>query len=249
MSATQGTETRAASRASADPLTLPGSSAARTYPRSPSRGRPQPQRRESLAAWALLAPALLALIVLRIYPVATAAIDSFSGSRGPTFANYLFLFHSPDFLQSFKTTILFNLIVNPFQIIVALALAVLLTRRMPGRSIWRCPYFPPVAMPLAVTAAVWDQLLAQSGLANGILSLFGIPAQGFFTSYHEALPSIIILASWIGCGIWMVFLIAGIQDIPVGYYDAALVDGAGPIQSFWHVTLPLLRDGRLHLCS
>jgi multiple sugar transport system permease protein len=189
----------------------------------------------------LLAPALLALIVLRLYPVGTAVIDSFKGPHGPTLANYTFLFHSPDFLQSAEITIIFNLIVNPFQLIVALALAVLLTRKTPGRSIWRAMIFAPVAMPLSVTAAVWNELLADHGLANGMLTAIGIPAQGFFTSYHEALASIVILASWIGCGIWMVFLIAGIQDIPRVYYDAALTDGAGPFQSFRHVTLPLLR--------
>jgi multiple sugar transport system permease protein len=98
-----------------------------------------------------------------------------------------------------------------------------------------------VAMPLPVSAVVWNQLLAQNGFVNGILTALDLPAQGFLTSQNEALASIVILASWIGCGIWMVFLIAGVQDIPPTLYDAALVDGAGQFQSFRHITLPLLR--------
>jgi multiple sugar transport system permease protein len=200
------------------------------------------RRREPIQAWMLVGPALLALVFLRIYPIGTALIDSFEGPHGGfTLSNYTYLFGSPDFLQSFKITLIFNAVVNPFQLMVALALAILLTRKVPGRSIWRTLIFAPVAMPLPVSAVVWNQLLAQNGFVNGILTALDLPAQGFLTSQNEALASIVILASWIGCGIWMVFLIAGVQDIPPTLYDAALVDGAGQFQSFRHITLPLLR--------
>jgi len=184
---------------------------------------------------------LVALVALRFYPVVTTIKDSFEGAKGLTLFNYRFLFDDPQFRHSLFITLLFNVIVNPFQILVALALAVLLTRPLPARNFLRAIIFAPVAMPISVSAVVWGQLFAQNGAVNGLFKLLGIPAQGFITSQHEALLSIIILASWIGVGFWMVFLIAGLNEIPTTLYDAAAVDGAGPFQRFWFVALPLLR--------
>ncbi len=198
-------------------------------------------RVETATAWLYLVPILVAVIVLRLYPVGTAIKDSFAGPHGATFANYSFLFSDPQFQHSLLITLIFNAIVNPFQILIALGLAVLLTRKLPGRNILRALIFAPVAMPIPVSAVVWGQLFAQDGAANGFLKLLGIPAQGFIASQSEALVSIVILATWIGVGFWMVFLIAGLNEIPTALYDAASVDGAGPLRRFWYVALPLLR--------
>jgi multiple sugar transport system permease protein len=208
---------------------------------SGGQGRAFYRRLESAQAWLLLLPILAALILLRIYPVIDAVVDSFKGPHGYGFANYTFLFGQSLFRQSLLTTLIFNAIVNPFQILVALGLAMLMTRKVPLRALWRALIFAPVAMPMPVDAVVWSQILGQKGPANGLLKALGIPPQGFFTSGREALLSIVILASWIGVGLWMVFLIAGIQEIPTTLYDAASVDGAGPFRRFWSVTLPLLR--------
>jgi multiple sugar transport system permease protein len=214
---------------------------------APGRRRFRPPRvasrryQDAWQAWVLLLPVLAALTLLRIYPVIDAVINSFKGPHGYGFANYIFLFDLSQFRQSLLVTLIFNVIVNPFQIIVALALAMLLTRKIPLRALWRALIFAPVAMPMPVTAVIWNQLLGQNGAVNGILHALGIPQQGFLTSQHEALASLIILASWIGVGFWMVFLIAGIQEIPTTLYDAAAVDGAGAFKRFWTITLPLLR--------
>jgi multiple sugar transport system permease protein len=189
----------------------------------------------------MLAPVLAALVVLRLYPIALALKDSFEGPHGASLANYRFIFSSSQFLHSLLVTLIFNVIVNPFQLAVALGLAVLLTRRVPGRNLWRALIFAPVAMPMPVSAVIWNEIFAQNGAANGLLKLLGLPAQGFLTSQHQALGSIIILASWIGVGYWMIFLIAGLQDIPTALYDAAAMDGTSVWQRFRYVTLPMLR--------
>ena len=198
-------------------------------------------RREGRDAFVFLIPIFAAVIVLRFFPVVTAVKDSFESPHGLTLENYRFLFGDPGFLHSLLITLIFNAIVNPFQILVALALAVLLTRGLPGRSIFRTLIFVPVAMPISVSAVVWGQLFARSGAVNGLFNLVGIPPQGFLTSQSEALISIVILASWIGCGFWMIFLIAGLNEIPTTLYDAAQVDGAGPWRRFWYIAVPLLR--------
>jgi multiple sugar transport system permease protein len=211
------------------------------HPRLSSNKVRAGRRKEGRDAFVFLIPIFAAVIVLRFFPVVTAIKDSFEGPHGATLENYKFLFGDPGFLHSLLITLIFNAIVNPFQILVALALAVLLTRRLPGRSIFRTLIFVPVAMPISVSAVVWGQLFARSGAVNGLFNLVGIPPQGFLTSQSEALISIVILASWIGCGFWMIFLIAGLNEIPTALYDAAQVDGAGPWRRFWYVAVPLLR--------
>ncbi|WP_284292258.1 carbohydrate ABC transporter permease [Luteimicrobium album] len=88
---------------------------------------------------------------------------------------------------------------------------------------------------------MWGLALRPDGPVNGVLDLFGLPAQPWFTSPHQVVLSMIILASWIGIGYWMMFLIAGLNDVPPVYYEAARLDGAGPIRQFFSVTIPMLR--------
>ncbi|MFB7533958.1 carbohydrate ABC transporter permease [Streptomyces sp. NPDC056178] len=84
-------------------------------------------------------------------------------------------------------------------------------------------------------------LYRPEGPLNAVLGTLGIPPQPFLTSSQQALFAVIVLMSWVGVGYWMMFLIAGLQDIPQECYDAAAVDGATAWQRFVHVTLPLLR--------
>ena len=151
------------------------------------------------------------------------------------------MFASASFWNSITQTLIFNVLVNPFQIIVALALAVLLTRNIPGRGVWRTMIFLPAAVPLAGSTIIWGIALRPDGPVNGLLALVGIPSQPWFTSPYQVILALIVMASWIGIGYWMMFLIAGLNDIPPVYYEAATVDGAGPIRTFFSVTLPMLR--------
>ena len=148
---------------------------------------------------------------------------------------------SESFRQSLATTLLFGLIVNPLQILLALALAVLLTQRLPGNQVWRTLIFLPVAVPLLVSAVVWGIAFRPDGPINALLGAIGFAPQPFLTSPRQALLSIVILASWVGVGYWMMFLIAGLQDIPPDYTEAAAIDGAGWWGAFVQITLPLLR--------
>lgn len=89
---------------------------------------------------------------------------------------------------------------------------------------------------------VWNVIFRpDDGVGNSILAVFGLPPQPFLTSPDQALPSIIVLLSWIGVGYWMLFLIAGINEIPSELYEAAQIDGASAVRQFFSITLPLLR--------
>lgn len=204
---------------------------------------------EGLVALLFLAPALVALVLFRLVPAASAVITSLKSPLvlagvSSSFAgldNYKALIASPDFLNSVKTTLLFVGIVVPLQTAVALALALLLTRDIPGAKAWRLFLFLPFSVPLGISPLIWGVAMRPDGPMNAVLTAIGFEPQRFFTSASQALPSIMIVVSWIGVGYWMVFLIAGLQDIPNTYLEAAAIDGAGPLRTFFHVVLPLMR--------
>jgi ABC-type sugar transport system permease subunit len=207
-------------------------------------------RREWWVPYAFLAPALLGLLVFKLVPIGYALKQSVYGA---TFAfgasvsfvgltQYQQLFSDPTFSHALLVTVIFNAIINPLQTALALALALLVNRRFRGIGFFRSLYFIPVGISLAVASVVWGILLdPELGLVNSVLRSIGLPGQPFLTSPAQALGSIILIASWIGVPYWMIFFLAGLQDIPRTLYESASIDGAGRWQAFWRITLPLLR--------
>ena len=207
------------------------------------------QSKEVLWALVFLAPALVTIFALRIAPTFGALVASMhtgfpGGIREATFswfANYQDLFTNPAFLDTIVRTIIFNLIINPLQVGIALLIAVVMTRKIPARGLWRTLVFIPATVPIVGSSIAWGVALRPEGPVNGIIEALGGTAQPFFTSPDQALASIILVASWIGIGYWMIFLISGLEAVPEEYYEAARIDRAGPIRSFFSVTLPLLK--------
>jgi multiple sugar transport system permease protein len=209
---------------------------------------PVNRRGQGLIALAFLTPALLCLAVLRIVPAGSALVESFysesllRGGRVFTgLSNYTDLFSNQDFRKSVGVTLLFTVLVNPIQVVVAFLLAVLFTQKAAGARLWRTLVILPIATPPAVSAVIWSVIYRPDGLANGFLGRLGLPAQPFLTSPSQVLGSLIVLLSWIGVGYWMLFLIAGIQEIPEEIREAAVLDGAGAWRRLISVTLPLVR--------
>ena len=198
-------------------------------------------------ALTFLLPALLAAVLLRLWPTVRAVWDSLRSTAlgvEPTHwvgaEQFRALLDDPAFLNSLKITLLFGIIVNPLQIAVALALAVIFNERIRGVGLMRTLVFLPVAIPQSVSAVIWAVAFRPDGPLNGVLARLGIAPQGFLTSPGQALASIIVVVSWIGVGYWMMFLVAGLKEIDPTLYEAAALDGAGPWARFRHVTLPQL---------
>jgi len=194
-------------------------------------------------ALVFLLPAIISVVVLRLWPAALALHQSLLAPRATSYslANYHYIFTDPVFLNSVWVTVLFSVIVNPLQIALALGLAILLNNKLPMTGFWRTAILLPVAIPQSVSAVVWAVAYRPDGLLNSILEFVGIGPQRFVTSPDQALASIILVVSWIGLGYWMTMLIAGLQDIPKSLYEAATIDGANGWQKFRYVTLPQLR--------
>jgi multiple sugar transport system permease protein len=118
---------------------------------------------------------------------------------------------------------------------------VLFVQRIPLVGAWRTLVFVPVTVPIVGSCIAWGAALNPNGPINALLSALGGNPQPFLTSPDQALACIIVLASWIGIGYWMLFLISGLQAIPEDLYDAAKIDRAGPFRTFFHITIPMLR--------
>lgn len=201
------------------------------------------RRSDLLAALAFLTPALIAVFVLRLIPVVFAGEMAFSSRNSAfTLATFQRVFDDPVFWGSLKTTLLFGLIINPVQIGLALALAVLMTRKIPMVGLWRTFILLPVAIPQVVSAVVWQVMLRPDGPLNGIAVQLGLTPIPWLISPRYALWSVIIVCSWVGVGYWMTFLVAGIHEISPSLYEAAEVDGANGWQQFWNITLPGIKN-------
>ena len=158
------------------------------------------------------------------------------------FENYQYLFNDPLFWQSVKITTILTIIINPLQISISLGLALLLMRKTKYIRIIRSIYLLPIGIALPIATIIWGFMLdPYDGFINGFLGVFGIAPQPFLVSENQALWSIMLIATWKGVAYWMLFLLAGLEDIPNQYYEAAKIDGANSYQKFLYVTLPLLR--------
>lgn len=225
----------------------PASAGATTRPSPGGRRRGGGRLRDLPIALTFLAPAVLAAVLLRLWPMVRALWDSLHSTAlgvEPTtwvgLDQFRSLFDDPGFRNSLKVTALFGIIVNPLQILVALALAVLFNERIRGVGLMRTLVFLPVAIPQSVSAVIWAVAFRPDGPLNGTLELFGLGGLRYITSPSQALPSIMLVVSWIGVGYWMMFLIAGLKEIDPNLYDAAELDGAGRWARFRHITVPQL---------
>lgn len=195
---------------------------------------------------ALLAPALIGLVVFRLYPVGLAMSDSlFNMVRGQEIFvgldNYLSLLSDRTFWKSMQVTLWFNLLINPIQIALAFGLALLYVQNFKGVTLYRVLFLIPIGVSLPTAVIIWRIMLTQDGLVNGLVGIAGLPAQPWLTSESLALYSIIAIATWKGISYWMIFIIGGLQTISPEIYDAARIDGVKPWQRLLFITIPLLR--------
>jgi multiple sugar transport system permease protein len=194
-------------------------------------------------------PVLVGLSAFKLYPILLAVTTSFytrSFSLGVMefvgLANFIDLFSDTFFLDALKVTLKFNLLVNPIQVVMAILLAVLANQALHGINGFRTLFYIPAAVAVPIASVMWGLLLnPNNGFVNSLLALIGIPAQPFLVDENQALYSIILIASWIGISYWMIFILAALQELPPQISEAARIDGASPIQNFFHITLPMLK--------
>ena len=204
----------------------------------PKRRRPRPG---GAVAMVFLAPALATLVLTRLAPAVDTFIASLRDGGAWSLANYAEL-GATTFREAVVTTVVFNAIINPAQVLVSYALAVVLSQRLPAVGLWRTLIFLPMAVPPAVSTVVWGIWFRPGdGIINSLLGVVGLPDQPFLTSPGQALYVIMVIASWIGVGYWMMFLIAGIKNVPREMVEAAAIDGAGWLRRLITIVTPMIR--------
>lgn len=206
----------------------------------------QPPQREALAAWLLLAPALVLLGIFVVWPIAYLVGLSFtegsftrSGLRWVGVLNYRRLLVDPDFHQVVWNTVYFTVATVIPSLVVPLGLAVLL-KQIPLRGLLRTAYFIPSVTSLVAVGLGFRWLFQNDGPVNQLLSPIGIQVP-WLNSTVWAMPVLILLSTWKQLGFNLVVFLAGLQTIPKSRYEAAELDGAGSWQLFWFITLPGLR--------
>ena len=203
--------------------------------------------RQNLTGYLFIAPWLLGFLVFTLGGFASSLYLSFTRwnivtpPRWVGFANYDALLHrDPLFWTSLGVTLRYALVAVPLGVVGGVALALLLNCNVRGVAVYRTVLFLPSIVPAVASSVVFAWLLnPQIGLVNVILRSFGIVGPAWLADTKWALPSLIALALW-GVGGSMVIYLAGLKDIPVGLYEAATLDGAGPWHRMRRITLPML---------
>ena len=146
--------------------------------------------------------------------------------------------------NAIKNTAVFVIGVVPLQIGLALFLALFVNRPGIGSKIFKVCFFAPVVISLSITAFLWEQILApgEGGLLNAMLGIFGVPPHDWLRDPRTAMPCIIILSAWQGCGYQMLIFLSGLSNIRKDLYEAASLDGANWWHKFWNVTWVGLRS-------
>ena len=156
--------------------------------------------------------------------------------------NYRQMLLDRRFRMSFRNTWLFSLGVVPAGVAISLGLALMLDMNLRFRAAFRAVVFIPVILPMVVVAMVWGFLFsAYGGVFNQMLEWLGYPPVRWLSLPSTAMDAIVVTSLWKSVGFNMVVFLAGLQAIPREYHEAAAVDGAGALQRFWCITLPLLK--------
>lgn len=212
--------------------------------RSRSRSR---RRRETLAAYAFLAPDLIGLLVFVVVPmllslgVSLFEVDGFGNYTFVGLDNFRLMADDPTLWLSVRVTVTYVVTFVPLAFVVSLGLAMLVRGRFRGVGWVRTAFFLPNVISLVVVGLLWQFLLVEKrGVAATVLSPLGLGDLSLLGSPTLALGTYVLISVWFMMGYQMLIFLAGLKDIPAEYEDAARIDGASAWQRFRHIIWPLL---------
>ncbi|MFJ4525200.1 carbohydrate ABC transporter permease [Streptomyces sp. NPDC088810] len=220
-------------------------------------GRTRRGRRQSVVAYLFLAPALLFFAVFLVLPLGFALLLSMSrwtgfdlggiDPVGPDNFTALFAAGSTFLTPVLTNTLLFALGTVALALAGSLLVATCIDR-LRFQGLWRTLYFLPIVTTVVAVGNVWKYMYEPGGLVNGVLNALGAGSVAFLADPGTALPSVVVVQAWASLGSAILVLTAGLKAVPESYYEAAALDGAGPVTVFLRITLPLLRPSLLFVC-
>lgn len=225
-------------------ITTPRRGAWRPRPRPGAGAR---RRRDNLSGWAFVAPAMVIVLGLSIFPAVWAfilSLQKWNGFSDPSFvggSNYSKLISDGEFWDAVTHTGVYVLLFVPASVLIGLFLAVALNRKIRFIGLYRTAIFVPFVASAAATGILSTYLFSpQYGLVNNVLRVVGIPAQGWLESADQAMPVIAIMSLWGQAAFTTVIYLAALQDVPQELLEAARIDGANRWQAFWRIVWPEL---------
>jgi raffinose/stachyose/melibiose transport system permease protein len=218
---------------------------------SPAPGRSPRRTQDYVTIILFLLPAFVLFVLFLIYPIIRSTYYSLYNWNGMGPAtrfialnNYKQILTDTVFLKGVANCFLIVVLSLVAQLPLALALAIMVGRDLPGRAFFRAVFFMPYVISEVITGIIWISLLApdpERGLINALLILIpGVKPQMFLGDLHQVLPAIFVVLTWKYFGLHMLLDMAGLQNIPKEIEEAALIDGASRWQMLTNVTIPLL---------
>lgn len=205
------------------------------------------RRREAVSGYLFISPWLIGFLVFFVGPIIASFILSFTSWNivgSPEWVglkNYQDIFtNDARFLKAVQVTFTYAVFYLPLEVICGIGLAALMNQKLRGIGVFRTLFYMPYIVPQVAAALVWVWMLnARYGVVNTIMGWFGVAGPNWLGNPNYILPSLIFIALW-GVGGSAIIYLAGLQNIPQSLYEAATVDGAGRIQRFVRITLPML---------
>lgn len=223
-------------------------------PAAANRSKKAMRERAKTDAWSqnrvgylFLAPWLVGFFTFNVVPMIASFYlsltnyDFFTSPRWIGFENYVEMFlYDARYLKSITVTLRYMLISVPLQLLFALTLALMLNKGIRGLALFRAVYYVPSLLGGSVAVAIlWMQVFGANGLVNQLLGLAGVEGVSWLANPNYSLYTVILLRVW-QFGSPMVIFLAALRQIPSELYEAASVDGAGKLYTFFRITLPLL---------
>jgi multiple sugar transport system permease protein len=206
------------------------------------------ERRQALAGYLFVLPALFILFVFTLVPVLYALYLSFTNYDVFTrmdwvgLQNYQDVFEDDLFWRALQNTVVYTALSIPISMALGLGLALLLNVRLRGLGVYRTAFYVPVVTSMVAISMIWIQLFDPLyGVVSNALELVGVRGVDWLGDPNLAMPSVIAVSVWKTIGWNMLIYLAGLQGIPDSLKEAAAIDGAGRWQTFWRIVLPLLK--------
>lgn len=199
-------------------------------------------------AYAMIFPAYFIFAVFILIPIAVViyySVTNFNLYSAPQFVglkNYRNLFSDRDFLTGVRNTLVYTVLTLFPQLALGLLVAVMLYRKSKLIPVFRTAFYLPNVMSMVCMSMVWLWIYDPAyGLLNALLKMFGFSTKQWLQDPNMAMLCVVIMSIWKSCGYSMVIFLSGLTSIPGSLYEAASLDGAGPIRKFTSITWPMLR--------
>jgi sn-glycerol 3-phosphate transport system permease protein len=198
--------------------------------------------RDTAAGWAFIAPSLAVVAAFTLYPIVQSVIHGFTGPGGtPDLQQIDALLNDEVLRKVFRNNLVFALFTVPISIAIALGMALWVNGRIRGRGFMRLAFFTPTILPMVAAASIWLYFYTPGyGPIDALMHKLGLPGHNWLGDPLTALPSIMVVTIWKEAGFFMIFYLAGLQNMSPELEEASMLEGASAWYHFRRVTLPLL---------